>query len=136
MKDSRNITIIILLIFCGVLGSMWYTSNSGYQEKIANIEAKKQQLNQEYEILNKEFAQLKNEYQSLQRKEIGLIDKVRKSDREIEGLVKKLHRSQQELFLIKKELAETQKKIEELKRNPINRANEDLLNSLKIKLEI
>lgn len=138
MNDNKlkNILILVLLAGCLVFASMWYFSGSGYKSEIKTLKKEKQELVEQRKNLDSQVDNLKRDYEELVKKEAVLLEDIKKRDREIQALKESSARSQAELMKIKKDLAETRKKIEEFKKNPPNRTGQDLINSLKIKLQL
>jgi predicted nucleic acid-binding Zn-ribbon protein len=140
MKLQFDVKTILIVVFLGLFltfASLWYFMGSPSQRK----EIKK--LKQEYEKVEAEKKQnqaeilrWKSTYDSLVKLDITLSKAVIELEKQLDDAIKNANYSKGELDKIKNKINETRKKIEDLKKNPINRENEDLLNSLKNKTKI
>lgn len=129
-----NIVILILLAFCLVFGWMvLFRGDSGYKEKLKQLEAANAQLQEQRANINGKIDSLQCEYTKLKAHEAVLAADVAQRDAAIAKTKAEAARSQAELAKIKHEMEETIRKIEEAKAHPANRTGDDLLNSLKLK---
>lgn len=136
MKDIKNILIVVLLAGCMIFGYMWFFRNdSGYKQKIKDLEKEKKELIVASEKLEKDVIVLEKNFEDLMKKESSLAAVIKKRDEEIRRRKEEATRSRTELDKMKKGLKETQEKIAELKKRPPNRTGDDLLNSLKLKTQ-
>ncbi len=136
MKDIKNILIVVLLAGCMIFGYMWFFRNdSGYKQKIKDLEKEKKELIVAREKLEKDVTVLEKNFQDLKKREDALVADISRRDAEIRRRKEEAARSKAELDNMKKGLKETQDKIVELKKNPPNRTGDDLLNSLKMKTQ-
>jgi len=132
--DIKDILILVLLGISLFLGYSWYfKGNSGYKEKVKQLEKEYKELEKEKNLIDLEITKWKSKYDSLE-----VVDKKIQSDllllqEEVKRAEEEAKKSKQQLSKIRAELAETRKKIEEFKRNPPNRTGDDLLESLKNK---
>jgi chromosome segregation ATPase len=135
MKDVKTIFILVLLGFCLFFFSLWYFKGTGYKKeyKRLEIEFKKLQNNRDslYLINNK----LEKEYNSLEKK-IKLREiYISKLESDIEKTKLELRSAKSEVSRFKSEWVLTKKRIEDLKKNPIKREDDQLIKSLKEKLK-
>jgi chromosome segregation ATPase len=115
---------------------MWFFRNdSGYKQKIKDLEKEKKELIVAREKLEKDVTVLEKNFQDLKKREDALVADISRRDAEIRRRKEEAARSKAELDNMKKGLKETQDKIVELKKNPPNRTGDDLLNSLKMKTQ-
>lgn len=136
MKDIKNLIILILLIFSLVFGYIWFWGGGKtYRDKIKNLEKTRLELVKERTKLEQQVDSLKIINELLIKNDEKLKVDIEKKDEEIRKLNKKFERSIIEFNDLKQKIKDTQIKIEEIKKNPIKRTGENLLNSLKNKTE-
>ena len=135
--DLKTGIILLLLSFCVVFFSMWYLKSDGRESKkeLKRLELEFNKIQKTRDSLKLVNLDLKEDFDKLQKK----IDSREKS---IQSLQYQLSLSQSEvqsskleLIDLKKDLEKTKKKIVDLKKNPIKREDENLIESLKQKLE-
>ncbi len=85
--------------------------------------------------INDVISELQERNLALEQRALLIIEENMKLNRELQYEKNKANKSKEELLKLLKEIAETKKKIEELKKNPPNRKEDELLNSLKKKLQ-
>lgn len=133
--DVKWIAILVLTGACILFFGMWYFKGSDTKDRIKQLEAENLRIEKVRDSLY-----IANKNLSIE------FDKVQKSindrDAKIKEIEEKLLKSKKDLEIAnakvngyKKDLAETKKKIDELKKEPIKRNDEDLINSLKEKLK-
>lgn len=133
--DTKNIIILVLLIGCLIFGYInLFRGDKLYEYRVKELELKNSELVKERLEIDKEIKTLKIDFTKLKEKEAELLDDINNRDIEIGKSKDRANKSKQELEKFKKDIEETKSKIENLKRNPANREGNDLLNSLKLKL--
>jgi uncharacterized protein (DUF3084 family) len=133
--DVKSIIILLLAVFSILFFSLWFLKGTGYKKEYKKLE-------QEFDRLQKSRDSLKTINIKL-KKDFDIIEiEVKKRDSLIKIVEKELVKTKQELKEAKKEVAKwqfdfnkTKKKIEDLKKNPIKREDEDLIQSLSEKLK-
>jgi len=133
--DAKSIIILLLAVFSILFFSLWFLKGTGYKKEYKKLE-------QEFDRLQKSRDSLKTINIKL-KKDFDIIEiEVKKRDSLIKIVEKELIKTKQELKEAKKEVAKwqfdfnkTKKKIEDLKKNPIKREDEDLIQSLSEKLK-
>jgi chromosome segregation ATPase len=132
--DIKSIVIIVLLGFCLFFGYSWlFTDNSGYKEKVKQLEKEYRELEKKKRGVDIDIKLIREKYDSL-----DIIDKKLKSDIiKLESEIKKAEteasKSKTKFLELKRELSDTRQKIEDFKKNPPNRTGDALLESLKNK---
>ena len=129
-----NIVILVLLAFCLVFGWMvLFRGDSGYKEKLKQLEAANVQLQEQRTSINVKIDSLQCEYTKLKAHDVALAADVVQRDASIAKTKAEAALSQAELTKLKREMEETIRKIKEAKDRPANRTGDDLINSLKLK---
>lgn len=132
--DIKDILILVLLGISLFLGYSWYfRGNSGYKEKVKQLEKEYKELEKEKNLIDLEIIKWRSKYDSLE-----VVDKKIQAEllilkEEVKKAEEEAKKSKQQLSKIRAELTETRRKIEEFKKNPPNRTGESLLESLKNK---
>jgi septal ring factor EnvC (AmiA/AmiB activator) len=135
-SDWRNVAVIVLVAACLVLGWLtFFKSDSGYKERIKQLEKENSELVKERNRLTAEIASRKVEYKSLKNREAQLLTDLSLLQNETARLRADANQAKADLTAIQIRLRETREKIQKLKSNPANRKDEDLLNSLILKLK-
>lgn len=133
--DVKWVVILILTGACILFFGMWFFKGSDIKERIRTLEKENQRIEKcrdSLELANKmlsvEFNKIQRSIEDRDKKIKDIEDQLLKTKRELDAANAKVSG-------YKKDLAETKKKIEDLKKNPIKREDEDLLRSLKEKLK-
>ncbi len=132
--DIKSIIITLLLVASLFLYYKWHNSeNSNYEQELNKlkqenllIHKKRDSLLSERSILQSDLNLIKNENQRLQL----VSEKLEKESLEYRN---RANKTKHELDNLRSQLEETHRKIEELKHNPPNRSDDNLLNSLRSK---
>ena len=133
--DTKNIIILVLLIGCLVFGYInLFRGDKLYEYKVEELQKANSTLLKERDLVKGEIKTLNIEFTALKSKEAELMNSINLRDSEIAKSKDKANRSKAELEKFKKEIEETREKIDSLKAQPANRQGDDLLNSLKSKL--
>jgi hypothetical protein len=136
MKLNLNTIVMIApFLFLIFLFSLWYFKGTDYKKEYKKLEEQYEKIQKTRDSLKVVNLKLKNDFE-IRQKEINKRDSL------IKLVEDRLYRTKSELKQTKKELAnwesdykETKKKLDNLKKNPVKREGDDLLNSLKKKLK-
>lgn len=132
--DIKSILILFLLGFCILFFSLWFLKGTGYKKEFKQLEKEYKQLKHTRDSLNTLNIKLKSDFNNTQKD----IDKRNKIISDIEKELKKtkadLDDANIQIVRNKKDLEEVKGKIDKLKKQPIKREGEELINSLKQKL--
>lgn len=134
--DLKTGIILLLLVFCVLFFSMWYLKSDGIQSKkeIKRLELEFNKIQKTRDSLNLVNTELKGDFAKLQKK-IDLTEKsIKLLEYQLDLSQREVQSSKLEVIDMKRDLEKTKKKIEELKKNPIKREDENLIESLKQKL--
>ena len=133
--DVKWIAILVLTGACILFFGMWFFKGSDTKGRIRQLEKENlmiEEVRDSLELVNKslseEFDKIQIDIDERDKKIKDIEDRLFKTKRELDAANAKVSG-------YKKDLAETKKKIEDLKKNPIKREDEDLLRSLKEKLK-
>ncbi len=131
----QNIVTLLLLVFCILFFSMWFLKGTGYKKEYKKLEQEFQRIQKIRDSLKIANIKLKSDFD---KRNI----EIKKRDSLIKVVEKELAKTKLELKEAKKDVAkwqsdyqQTKKKIENLKKDPIKREDEDLIESLLEKLK-
>lgn len=131
----QNIVTGLLLVFCILFFSMWFLKGTGYKKEYKKLEQEFERIQKVRDSLKLVNIKLKSDFD---KREI----EIKKRDSLIRIVEKELAKTKSELKLAKKDVSkwqsdyqQTKKKIENLKKDPIKREDEDLIESLSEKLK-
>lgn len=132
--DIKNTIILILLIVAIFFGYKWFIeSDSGSKERVKQLEKEFAEMESKKKLTDLEINKWKSKFDTLQKEG----DILKQENAKLEADVKKAEtdaiKSKSNLDKIRREMIETKNKIEKLKRNPIKRTGDDLLQSIKNK---
>jgi chromosome segregation ATPase len=114
----------------------WYSFDSSeYKKQIDSLREENKKIIKMRDSIDEVIYSLQNKNLILEQKAIEIIGENMKLSKELSDEKNKSNKSKEELLKLMREIAETKKKIEELKKNPPNRKEDELLNSLKKKLQ-
>jgi hypothetical protein len=134
--DLKSALILILLFSTLFFFFKWYSSdNSEYKKQIDLLKQENKKIIKMRDSINDVISELQERNLALEQRALLIIEENMKLNRELQYEKNKANKSKEELLKLLKEIAETKKKIEELKKNPPNRKEDELLNSLKKKLQ-
>jgi septal ring factor EnvC (AmiA/AmiB activator) len=133
--DVKWIAILVLTGFCILFFGMWYFKGSDAKDRIKQLEAENAKIEKVRDSLDIANKKLSIDFDSIQKSINDRDNKIRDIEEKLAKTKKDLDIANSKISGYKKDLAETKKKIDELKKNPIKRNEEDLLNSLKEKLK-
>lgn len=132
--DFKSIIILILLSVSVIFFTLWFLSGTGYKKDFKNLQNKIDIIQKSRDSLKLVNKKLKIDFDKIQN-EIDLKNiKLKNIETELQRSKRDLNSARSEVIEIKKDLAETKKKIETLKKDPIKREDDQLLNSLRKKL--
>jgi cell division protein YceG involved in septum cleavage len=129
---------LILILLCSTLFFVWkwYSFDSSeYKKQIDSLREENKKIIKTRDSIDEVISSLQNKKMILELKAIEIIGENMKLNKELKNEKNKANKSKEDLLKLLKEIAETKEKIEELKKNPPNRKEDDLLNSLKKKLQ-
>lgn len=133
--DVKSISILVLTGACILFFGMWYFKGSDTKYRLKQLESENlriEKLRDSLDIANKN---LSIEFDKLQKSINDRDDKIKEIEENLLKSKKELEIANAKLNGYKKDLIETKNKIDELKKEPIKRNDEDLINSLKEKLK-
>lgn len=132
--DIKSIVILVLLLFGGIFFGLWYFKGSDTKDRVNQLEKDIKRIEVVRDSLEDANTKLREDFNEREL----IISERDKKIKDIESSISKIKQdlvvANNKLKQSQKELAETKKKIEELKNNPIKREGDDLINSLKQKL--
>jgi septal ring factor EnvC (AmiA/AmiB activator) len=131
--DIKNIIILILLFVVGFLGYTWLNSGES-KEKIKQIEKEIKDIQIKRDSIQMENNKLKIQYNQLLQEDKNLQTILAQIEEENKRLNKEVEKSKKALFDFKSKFDYTRNKIDDIKKNPINRQDDELVNSLKNKI--
>ena len=133
--DIKSILILVLLGVSIIFFALWYFKGSDTKSRIKELE----QINKNIEV---QRDSLKNANKALKVDFDKRQKEIEERDNQIKLIEMELSKTKRDLVVAngkvrekEKELAETKKKIEDLKKNPIKREDDELIKSLKDKLK-
>jgi hypothetical protein len=135
----RNIQILLnifLLVLALFFGYKWLYQNDGAsEERIKQLEKELKEILKKKELNTKEIDFWKKRFDSLSVEDLKLRDQIIALEKETQAAERDALISKKKLEEIRANLILIRKKIENFKKNPPNREDEELLNSLKNKLK-
>lgn len=133
--DIKSILILVLLGFSIVFFALWYFKGDDTKSRIKELENINKNIEIQRDSLKNVNKVLKVDFDNRQKD-------IEERDNQIKSIELELSKTKKDLVVAngkvkekEKELADTKKKIEELKKNPIKRDDDDLIKSLKDKLK-
>lgn len=135
--DSKSILIIIFLGFSLFFGYKWYFSSSDrkdWKQKVEQLDKENSLLKIKRDSLQSSLSDLIFKYDSITHIDSILQVEISELEIDIINSKKSANKTLIELNSIKKELEKNKKKIIELENNPPNKTDNDLIESLKNKL--
>jgi predicted nuclease with TOPRIM domain len=134
MKNWKDIALVVTIILCLIFGWMtFFKGDSGYKERIKSLEKENAELQAKRATLDAEIARRKTAFDSLSVMDIQLQSQLAVLETETRLLRDEVKRSRGALDDIQTRIIATRKRIADLKKNPANRKDTDLINSLKLK---
>ncbi len=137
--NIRNLLIIAVIIVLIVFGYKWF---DGYglkfgesETRVEELEAQIKQLENAKTESDAKILSWQNKHDSIQKKEVALKSKVSMLAKETIVAEAQAAKSKAELEDIKNRTSKARDSIRTIKRTPINRKGEELVQSLKNKLK-
>ena len=132
--DIKNTIILILLIVSLLFGYKWFIeSDSGSKERVKQLEKEFTELENKKKLTDLEINKWKSKFDTLQKEGDILKQENIKLEAETKKAEQEASKSKSNLDKLRLEMIETKNKIEKLKKNPIKRTGDDLLQSIKNK---
>jgi peptidoglycan hydrolase CwlO-like protein len=128
--------ILIMLLLVIILFFIAKSCNSDsvlYKENLKEFATNNDKLDKKIKISDSLFSILQKDYFALQKKDSALNAQIAILDDEVERRTSEAKKTQEILFSLQRQINNTRKQIDSIKRNPPNRTEGDLLNSLKMK---
>lgn len=136
--DSKSILIILLLVFSLFFGYKWYFSmddRKEWKDKVEQLNKENKAIVDKRDSLQSSLNELKIIYDDIVVKDSLLQIQISDLEKDIIDSKNKANRTVIELNKIKQEFEENKRKIEELINNPIDKSDNELIDSLKNKLK-
>lgn len=136
--DSKSILIILLLVFSLFFGYKWYFSmddRKEWKDKVEQLNKENKAIVDKRDSLQSSLNELKIIYDDIVVKDSLLQIQISDLEKDIIDSKNKANRTVIELNKIKQELEENKRRIEELINNPIDKSDNELIESLKNKLK-
>lgn len=129
---------IVLLIFVGAtlfFGLKWYWGgNDVTKEQLKNLQKEYNILEGQKKDVDKEISTLKDKFKLKEEEDIKQALEVEKAKQAVKDAIAKADKSKQELDKLKTNLDNIKKNIEDFKKNPPKLSDDELLESLRKKL--
>jgi chromosome segregation ATPase len=135
--DLKTGLILLLLLFCIVFFSMWYLkgADSVSKRELKRLKTEYKNLQKSRDSLDQVNIMLKDNFNDYQNKIDQRDSKIQSIEYQLSQAKIDLSQSKKDLSNMKTELTKTRKRVEDLKKNPIKREDDDLIESLKEKLK-
>jgi hypothetical protein len=132
--DIKNTIILILIIVTIFFGYKWFISgDSGSNERVKQLEKEFAELESRKKLADLEINKWRCKFDTLQKEGDILKQENIKLEAETKKAEQEANKSKSNLNKLRLEMIETKNKIEQLKKNPIKRTGDDLLQSIKNK---
>ncbi len=132
--DIKSIVILILLGTSIFFFATWFFRGTDYKSEIEKLEDKNRLIELSRDSLKKNDIVLAKQYAEKDKQISDRENQIKEIESQLLKVKQDLTISNNKVRQNQKDLEETKKKIEELKNNPIKRDDEDLIKSLKDKL--
>ena len=136
--NIKNLLIVAVIVVLIAFGHKWF---NGYglkfgesKKRVEELEAQIKQLEQDKIDSDAKIISWQNKHDSIQKKEVVLKSKVSTLAKETIAAESQAAKSKAELEDVKNRTARARDSIRTIKRTPINRKGEELVQSLKNKL--
>ena len=134
--DLKSILILLLAIICSIFVWKYYNeSDKEYKKELDKLRAENELIHQKRDSLLNERNKLETDLVIVRKHNDSLIYLSNVLEKEVASQKQKAIISIQKLNRLRKDLEETKIKIENLKKHPSNRNEDELLNSLKSKMK-
>ena len=138
MKINLDIKSILILILFGVsilFFGMWFFRGSDMKNQVKNLENQVKQIEVYRDSLKNANRLLEIDFNRIQNDIIDKDSKIKEIESKLIKIKQELMSANGKVLENQKRLDEIKKKISDLEKNPINRIDQDLINSLKEKLK-
>lgn len=133
--DIKWVAILVLLVTNILFFGIWFFKGSDTKDKIKLLEEKNISIERQRDSLDRVNSGLRLEFNKIQKSIDERDSKIKDIEDQLSKVKKELDIANAKVNKYKKDLDETKRNIENLKRNPIKREGDDLINSLKEKLK-
>lgn len=133
--DIKSIIILVLLGGFIIFFGMWFFNGSDTKNKIKELENEVSSIKKKRDSLDLVNKNLAIEFNKKQKDIEERDNKIKSIESDILKVKQDLNVANSRVREGQRELAETKKKIEDLRKNPIKRDDDALINSLKEKLK-
>ena len=131
--DLKSIIIIFLFIISGILFSRYMLDGNEHKKERKSLQKENKEIEIQKKGLEKDFEKLQELYKKDSVKLVVLENQFIIIQTELDKVNIKLNQKQKQLVYWRKNWQKTKKQVEELKKNPPNRTNEELLESIREK---
>ena len=133
--DIKSIALLVLTGACILFFGMWFFNKSEYKDKIKELDKENKRIELVRDSLKSVNASLKLDINKKQSEIDKRDQKIKLIESEILKIKGDLKLAKSKVEENEKNLKETKDKIEKLKKDPIKREDQELINSLKEKLK-
>jgi predicted negative regulator of RcsB-dependent stress response len=137
--NIKNLLIVAVIAVLIIFGYKWF---DGYgfkfgesERRVEELEAQIKQLEQDKTESDTKILTWQNKHDSIQKKEVALKTKVSMLAKETIAAESQAAKSKAELEDVKNRTVKTRDSIRTIKRTPVNRRGQELVQSLKNKLK-
>jgi chromosome segregation ATPase len=135
MERIKNIVILVLLVASIIFGLKWFWGgNDVSKEKLKNLTEKFNVLESQKKQVDKDIVSWKDKYKIKEIAEQKLKIEIVKSKKDIAIAIDKANKTKLELDKYKIKLDKSKKEIDEYTKNPPKLSEDELLKSLRKKL--
>ncbi len=133
--DIKSIAILVLLGACIIFFGMWFFKGDDTKDRVKQLEKDVKKIEVVRDSLKAYNVKLKGDYDSREKDITDRDNQIKIIESQLSIAKGDLRVANGKVAQNAKDLADTRKKIEELKKNPVNRTDDALINSLKEKLK-
>lgn len=133
--DIKSIALLVLTGACILFFGMWFFNKSEYKDKIKELDKENKRIELVRDSLKSVNASLKLDFNKKQSEIDKRDQKIKLIESEILKIKGDLKLAKSKVEENEKNLKETKDKIKKLKKDPIKREDQELINSLKEKLK-
>jgi septation ring formation regulator EzrA len=133
--DIKSIALLVLTGACILFFGMWFFNKSEYKDKIKELDEENKRIELVRDSLKSVNASLKLDFNKKQSEIDKRDQKIKLIESEILKIKGDLKLAKSKVEENEKNLKETKDKIKKLKKDPIKREDQELINSLKEKLK-
>jgi len=133
--ETLKTWIIAILLAIILFAGIFLKFESEYKKTINDLKKRNEILQSKNQQIDRRLDNLWIEYSILQKRDSSLRLEIKKRDIKISEALLSAKKSQIELEKTRNAILLTRKKIEDFRKNPSNRIDDDLLNSIKLKTQ-